>query len=79
MVLCALALINYLAEVAIATISRLGRGRNSWISQQGCLMFSFLLRHKDPKSVIFLQYLAGLAMVESIKRIPGLSVSGFPF
>ena len=49
-----------------------GRGKNSWISKAGCLMFSFLLRHRSTKSVVFIQYLAGIAIVESLKSFHGL-------
>ncbi|KAJ3017493.1 biotin holocarboxylase synthetase [Thoreauomyces humboldtii] len=48
-----------------------GRGRNSWISQRGCLQFSFSLEHRDASSAIFVQYLAGLAIIEAIRSKPG--------
>ncbi|KAI9099243.1 biotin-protein ligase [Phlyctochytrium arcticum] len=44
-----------------------GRGRNSWISQTGCLQFSFSLTHSHAPSVIFIQYLVGLALVSAIR------------
>ncbi|KAJ2994863.1 biotin holocarboxylase synthetase [Globomyces sp. JEL0801] len=53
-----------------------GRGKNSWISQQGCLMFSLRIIHSHPNSIIFLQYLFGLAVVEAIKSLP--NCSNFP-
>ncbi|KAJ3225904.1 biotin holocarboxylase synthetase [Clydaea vesicula] len=49
-----------------------GRGRNSWISQTGCLQFSFVLKHENAGSVIFIQYLVGLALVESLKAMKGM-------
>ncbi|KAJ3300654.1 biotin holocarboxylase synthetase [Borealophlyctis nickersoniae] len=48
-----------------------GRGRNSWISQSGCLMFTLSLHHRDARSVVFIQYLVGLAIVEAIRGLPG--------
>ncbi|KAL2915354.1 hypothetical protein HK105_205219 [Polyrhizophydium stewartii] len=47
-----------------------GRGRNSWISQNGCLQFSFKMSHREPASVVFIQYLFGLAVVEAIQSLP---------
>lgn len=43
----------------------------SWISQKGCLQFSLKITHSRPSSLIFLQYLFGLAVIESIKLLPG--------
>ncbi|TPX69617.1 hypothetical protein SpCBS45565_g02331 [Spizellomyces sp. 'palustris'] len=57
--------------VATHQIAGRGRGRNSWISQIGCLMFSFALEHSDARSVIFVQYLVGLAIVEAVRSRPG--------
>jgi biotin--protein ligase len=48
-----------------------GRGNNSWISNQGCLQFSLRVEHFSVNSVIFLQYLFGLAVVQGVKKIPG--------
>ncbi|KAJ3327210.1 biotin holocarboxylase synthetase [Blyttiomyces sp. JEL0837] len=48
-----------------------GRGRNSWISQTGCLQFSLSIQHRHGSSAVFLQYLFGLAVVEAIKTAPG--------
>ena len=57
---------------ATATVQVAGRGRGSnvWVSPQGSLMFSILVRH--PTSImaqapaVFLQYLAALAVVEGV-------------
>ena len=57
---------------ATATIQVAGRGRGSnvWVSPAGSLMFSTLVHHSmtlTPKApVVFLQYLAALAIVEGI-------------
>ncbi|KAI8929537.1 biotin-protein ligase [Entophlyctis helioformis] len=52
-------------------VSGRGRGRNSWISQQGCLQFSFKMSHADASSIVFIQYLFGLAVVEAVQSLPG--------
>ena len=58
---------------AVATVQVAGRGRgtNVWVSPAGSLMFSTVVRHPisvTPKvPVVFLQYLAALAIVEGIK------------
>ena len=51
-----------------------GRGTNSWISQQGCLQFSFLIRHMDFATVVFVQYLVGLSFIASLKKKVGYEV-----
>ncbi|KAJ3328163.1 biotin holocarboxylase synthetase, partial [Kappamyces sp. JEL0680] len=50
-----------------------GRGKNSWISQKGCMMFSMRLQHPQASSLIFLQYLTGLAVVRAVKSLDGCS------
>ncbi|KAI9362945.1 biotin-protein ligase [Zopfochytrium polystomum] len=62
---------NGLVCVASHQFAGRGRGRNSWISQAGCLQFSISLTHKDGRSAVFLQYLFGLAVVEAIRTIKG--------
>ncbi|KAI8866400.1 class II aaRS and biotin synthetase [Ramicandelaber brevisporus] len=61
------------ACVASRQLAGLGRGRNPWISPVGSVMFSLLLRHpltaKSP--VIFIQYLAALAVVEAVRTRKG--------
>ncbi|KAI9015180.1 biotin-protein ligase [Gaertneriomyces semiglobifer] len=57
--------------VATHQLSGRGRGKNSWISQTGCLQFSFTLHHRDLSSAIFIQYLVALAIVEAVKSKPG--------
>lgn len=58
---------------ATATVQVAGRGRGSnvWVSPAGSLMFSTVVRHPvtltSHAPVIFLQYLAALAIVEGIK------------
>lgn len=58
---------------ATATVQVAGRGRGSnvWVSPAGSLMFSTVVRHPvsltSHAPVVFLQYLAALAIVEGIK------------
>jgi biotin-[acetyl-CoA-carboxylase] ligase BirA-like protein len=50
-----------------------GRGGNHWISQQGCLMFSLIVRYPASNAnVVFIQYLAGLAMADAIDAVLGV-------
>ncbi|KAL1920953.1 uncharacterized protein VTP21DRAFT_11588 [Calcarisporiella thermophila] len=64
---------NGLVFVATKQIAGRGRGRNSWISPAGCLQFSLLLRFplSANASPVFIQYLAGLAIVEAVRTRPG--------
>ena len=60
-------------STATATVQVAGRGRGSnvWVSPAGSLMFSTVLRHPVEKiqsaPVIFIQYLAAMAVVRGIK------------
>ncbi|KAF9583416.1 biotin holocarboxylase synthetase [Lunasporangiospora selenospora] len=63
---------------ATIQVSGRGRGRNSWISPPGCLQFSMTLRYpiassafSNVPSVVFIQYLVALAVVESVCSMPG--------
>ncbi|KAG2213837.1 hypothetical protein INT47_001106 [Mucor saturninus] len=62
--------------ITLATdqIAGRGRGRNGWISQSGALQFSFIMRHHIKlrhASVVFIQYMIALAVVESIRERSG--------
>lgn len=48
-----------------------GRGVNTWLSSKGCLQFTMVLRHHEPRSVTLIQYLIGIAMLEAIIAEPG--------
>ncbi|KAG9065226.1 biotin holocarboxylase synthetase [Linnemannia hyalina] len=64
---------GFVCNATIQTAGR-GRGRNSWISPPGCLQFSMVLRHPFQArhaSAVFVQYLAALAIVESVCSLPG--------
>lgn len=58
---------------ATATVQVAGRGRgtNVWVSPAGSLMFSTVVRHQmslmAQAPVVFLQYLAALAIVEGVQ------------
>lgn len=65
-----------LTSFATHQVSGRGRGKNAWISPLGCLQFSTLLRLPSPQklfwhagmgAIVFVQYLAGLAIVESVR------------
>ncbi|MCJ1472751.1 biotin holocarboxylase synthetase [Lambiella insularis] len=68
---------------ATATVQVAGRGRgtNVWVSPAGSLMFSLVVRHDmslTPKApVVFLQYLAALAIVDGINSYDK-GYQGFP-
>lgn len=49
-----------------------GRGPNTWLSPQGCLQFSTLLRLPTAagSKAVFIQYLAALAIVYGLSRAP---------
>ncbi|QKX54761.1 uncharacterized protein TRUGW13939_01850 [Talaromyces rugulosus] len=59
---------------AVATVQVAGRGRGSnvWVSPAGALIFSTVVRHPMEKMqtapVVFIQYLAAMAVVQGIKR-----------
>lgn len=50
-----------------------GRGNNTWLSPSGCLQFSLLLRLplSHSPSIVFVQYLFGVAVVEAIRNEKG--------
>ncbi|KAH9812402.1 hypothetical protein DFH28DRAFT_1084265 [Melampsora americana] len=64
---------NGLVFIANHQTSGRGRGKNFWISSAGCAQFSLLLKvdKNQGSGVIFLQYLFGLAVVESILNRAG--------
>lgn len=55
-----------------------GRGRNRWISPAGCLQFSALWRQplRMAPRMVFVQYLAALAMVVGLEHAFGPAVRG---
>ncbi|KAG8986651.1 biotin holocarboxylase synthetase [Tulasnella sp. JGI-2019a] len=72
------ALPSPLLSVATQQLSGRGRGSNMWLSPpEGCLQFSLLLRPPQsptfrPSSLVFIQYLFGLAVVEACRKVlPG--------
>lgn len=65
------ALPNGFVFAATRQVAGRGRGGNAWISPSGCLQFSFVLRHASASTVVFVQYIMGLAVVEALRRAPG--------
>ena len=66
---------GFLATATVQVAGR-GRGSNVWVSPAGSLMFSLVVRHPMalmPRApVVFLQYLAALAVVEGVHTyVPG--------
>jgi biotin--protein ligase len=55
---------------ASSQIKGSGRGGNVWISPQGCLMFSLQIEHKNYATLVHIQYLMALAVVDSIRSRP---------
>ncbi|RAH47092.1 biotin--[acetyl-CoA-carboxylase] ligase BPL1 [Aspergillus brunneoviolaceus CBS 621.78] len=57
---------------ATTQVAGRGRGSNVWVSPAGALIFSTVLRHPMEKiqsaPVVFIQYLAAMAVVQGIKR-----------
>ena len=70
--------------VATATVQVAGRGRGSnvWVSPAGSLMFSTVIRHPIAKMtsspVVFIQYLAAMAVVNGIKTYDGYLYKDMP-
>ena len=54
--------------VADAQVSGKGRGGNAWTSPPGCLMFSLLTRHREGRTLPFIQYVATMAAVDAIQE-----------
>ncbi|MCJ1467620.1 biotin holocarboxylase synthetase [Pseudocyphellaria aurata] len=61
-----------LTATATVQVAGRGRGNNVWVSPAGSLIFSTVIRHPvsllGHAPVVFLQYLAALAIVEGIKK-----------
>lgn len=60
-----------IAMVADRQLQGRGRGGNSWVSPQGCLMWSFQVIQTNGTTLPMMQYLVALALVKALKRIPG--------
>ncbi|EXJ90358.1 biotin apo-protein ligase [Capronia coronata CBS 617.96] len=69
---------------ATATVQVAGRGRGSnvWVSPAGSLMFSTVIRHPmaqmQSAPVVFVQYLAAMAIVQGIKSYEGNQYKEMP-
>ena len=62
---------NGLTSSCTVQVAGRGRGNNGWVTPVGCLSFSTILRHpmelNVQSPVVFIQYLAAIAVVEGIK------------
>ncbi|CAG8433526.1 6288_t:CDS:2 [Diversispora eburnea] len=64
---------NGFVTLAAQQVEGRGRGKNTWISPPGCLLFSFVMRHSlnnKAAPVVFIQYLLSLAVVEAVRTEP---------
>lgn len=63
---------NGFTATATVQVAGRGRGTNVWVSPAGSLMFSTVIRHPmslmPTAPVVFIQYLAAIAIVEGIKN-----------
>ena len=58
--------------VGCRQVSGRGRGANGWISPRGSLSVTIRLKYDPlPRYLVFVQYVAGLAMVEAIRTVAG--------
>lgn len=68
--------------VATSQLAGRGRGSNVWVSPPGSLMFSTVIRHPmammQQAPVIFVQYLAALAVIEGIHSYDGDRYKSLP-
>ncbi|KAL9112973.1 MAG: hypothetical protein Q9227_002838 [Pyrenula ochraceoflavens] len=67
---------------ATVQVAGRGRGSNIWVSPPGSLMFSTVIRHPMSKMqsspVVFVQYLAAMAVVEGVKSYEGSRYRDMP-
>ncbi|XP_024524939.1 biotin--protein ligase 2 [Selaginella moellendorffii] len=58
-----------IGTVCVSDVQYQGKGRagNSWVSPDGCLMFSFTLQMENGRTVPFVQYVVCLAVVQGIE------------
>lgn len=71
-----------LTFTATTQLAGRGRGSNVWVSPPGSLMFSTIIRHPmssmSSAPVVFVQYLAAMAIVEGIKSYSGKTYARIP-
>ena len=67
---------------ATTQVAGRGRGSNVWVSPAGSLMFSVVIRHSmsslNSAPVVFIQYLAAMAIVQGIKSYDGRAYQKLP-
>jgi biotin---protein ligase len=67
-------LLSPLVSLASLQLNARGRGPNAWVSPMGCLTFSLLIKPPPgfpPSSLVFIQYLFSLAVVQACRGIMG--------
>lgn len=73
---------NGLTFTATTQLAGRGRGSNVWVSPAGSLMFSTVIRHPmthlSSAPVVFIQYLAAMAIVQGIKTYDAKIYSRMP-
>lgn len=72
--LCWILLTLYCFATACYDRQRSGRGRggNGWISPAGSMSVTMRLKYDPlPRYLVFIQYIAGLAVVEAVRNTPG--------
>lgn len=69
-----------LTMAATTQVAGRGRGTNVWLAPPGCLIFSTVVTHPAhlaaTRPVVFVQYLAAIAIVEAIRGYDGLPSGG---
>lgn len=67
---------------ATTQIAGRGRGTNVWIAPPGCMIFSTVINHPahlaQSRPVVFIQYLAAIAIVEAVRSYDGTAYSDLP-
>lgn len=67
---------------ATTQIAGRGRGTNVWIAPPGCMIFSTVINHPahlaQSRPVVFIQYLAAIAIVEAVQTYDGTAYSDLP-
>ncbi|KAJ4393410.1 biotin holocarboxylase synthetase [Gnomoniopsis smithogilvyi] len=67
---------------ATTQIAGRGRGTNVWIAPPGCMIFSTVINHPahlaQSRPVVFIQYLAAIAIVEAVRSYDGTAYADLP-
>jgi biotin--protein ligase len=67
---------------ATTQVAGRGRGANVWIAPPGCLIMSTVINHPahiaTTRPIVFIQYLAAIAIVEAVKSYDGARYADMP-